>query len=977
MILLTHLETRKKKKNSAHALWLDQERGELFCRACDDYIYDASFDSCALGAAAAAWHLRGGARARPSSALAPPPLREAAEVERDEQENIAAAAAGLPSMMIDEDDEEDGGIDEELLRSIPRRPTTPSTAAALGAATDADAALAAALSSSSSTSAASTSTITNEPAAAVAVPEDGMPPGLRGLANLGNTCYVSSVLQALVHAPPLRDFFLSGGHCRHACADERSAAAAADAAAAAAAARAAPAPPAPPPGTAVPLLNFGRGSTPPPPSANGAAAAALGALPPCLPCELSSVVAGAYSGERSPIKPSALLAAWWHVSGLSGAQQQDAHEFYLGALQTLDNCKMPMPLPRPATAGASSSGAAPPPPRTPRLGRGAPISRAAFGGLLRSDVTCCGCGFTSTAHDPFLDISIDVSRPRPPARVAGGGVSSARRAAAAAAAAAAAEKADKAAAAAAASAVASEASPSDKSSPTASPSPAPAPDADDEDKRPAHSLLLQSSSSLFHNPYPGQGARGRRGIRATRASMRRRCGACPPCLRPGSKKACLDPLVLAEAAGKETGTGTAAITTARGGSSSSAEVGGFEEAAAASGKEKQQKLTSSSLSPPPAARTSAEASAAAALALAAPAPAPLSSSSSLSKSKCLDAFTASKRALSRACAIPSRPPGAVSLLGCLRRFVAPERLEPGRWRCDGCGSDAPGATKQMSIRRLPPVLCLHVKRFEGASSSGYGCGGGGSGGGSGGGGGGGGAQAHRSGRKLDTPLLFPAFLDLSPFMSASVFAARMGNLPGGVLAAGADANGGGGGGSAAAARATAAATSSHCCGAAVAGGAAKAADAALSAAALARMIGAPLNGSGSGGKAAPWPSTPARPTTATAAAAAETKRAKRSAPSKDPAPHPSPPPIPPYELYAVVSHSGSLTGGHYVSFVRAGGRWYSADDGAVTPSDEASARSAQPYMLFYRAVGGAGGGVLFGSRGGEEDEEEEEGGMEE
>ena len=67
--------------------------------------------------------------------------------------------------------------------------------------------------------------------------------------------------------------------------------------------------------------------------------------------------------------------------------------------------------------------------------------------------------------------------------------------------------------------------------------------------------------------------------------------------------------------------------------------------------------------------------------------------------------------------------------------------------------------------------------------------------------------------------------------------------------------------------------------------------------------------------------------------------------------------------------------------MRAGARWYAADDGAVTPSDEASARAAQPYMLFYRAVGGAGGGTLFGSRGGEsgdeEEDGEEEGGMEE
>lgn len=31
-----------------------------------------------------------------------------------------------------------------------------------------------------------------------------------------------------------------------------------------------------------------------------------------------------------------------------------------------------------------------------------------FGGILRSDVVCAVCGYTSTAHDPFKDISVDV-----------------------------------------------------------------------------------------------------------------------------------------------------------------------------------------------------------------------------------------------------------------------------------------------------------------------------------------------------------------------------------------------------------------------------------------------------------------------------------------------------------------------------------------------------------------------------------------
>ena len=38
-----------------------------------------------------------------------------------------------------------------------------------------------------------------------------------------------------------------------------------------------------------------------------------------------------------------------------------------------------------------------------------------FGGILRSDVVCATCGYTSTAHDPFKDISVDI--PEPPRHI--------------------------------------------------------------------------------------------------------------------------------------------------------------------------------------------------------------------------------------------------------------------------------------------------------------------------------------------------------------------------------------------------------------------------------------------------------------------------------------------------------------------------------------------------------------------------------
>lgn len=107
--------------------------------------------------------------------------------------------------------------------------------------------------------------------------------GLRGLINLGNTCFMNCIVQALTHTPLLRDYFLAD---RHECQMES-------------------------------------GSD------------------QCLVCEMATLFQEFYSGASSPHTPYKLLhLVWTNARHLAGYEQQDAHEFLIATLDVLhQHCK--------------------------------------------------------------------------------------------------------------------------------------------------------------------------------------------------------------------------------------------------------------------------------------------------------------------------------------------------------------------------------------------------------------------------------------------------------------------------------------------------------------------------------------------------------------------------------------------------------------------------------------------------------------
>ncbi|TPX56080.1 hypothetical protein PhCBS80983_g04802 [Powellomyces hirtus] len=157
--------------------------------------------------------------------------------------------------------------------------------------------------------------------------------GLRGCFNLGNTCFMNAILQAMIHNPVLKFYFLSDQHSKSTC-DKRD-------------------------------VN-------------------------CMACHMDTVFQEFYNGETKPFGPAAFLhAMWMSQKQMAGYSQQDAHEFFISLANEMhNNCSN--------HEGPDSECSC--------------IIHQTFAGLLQSDVTCSSCNAVSTAHDPILDMSLELKR---------------------------------------------------------------------------------------------------------------------------------------------------------------------------------------------------------------------------------------------------------------------------------------------------------------------------------------------------------------------------------------------------------------------------------------------------------------------------------------------------------------------------------------------------------------------------------------
>ena len=159
---------------------------------------------------------------------------------------------------------------------------------------------------------------------------------------MGQTCFMSVILQSLIHNPIIRTFYLSEGHRKEDC--EREA---------------------------------------------------------CTSCALDDIFTDFFGQEKHEGYGAVhmLQGCWKGGGGLAGYSQQDAHEYLGFILNSLHAAN---------TAEDDDSQGLITQPRDAATRDCPCVIHQTFGGLLKSTVTCSTCKNTTTALDPFMDLSLDI-----------------------------------------------------------------------------------------------------------------------------------------------------------------------------------------------------------------------------------------------------------------------------------------------------------------------------------------------------------------------------------------------------------------------------------------------------------------------------------------------------------------------------------------------------------------------------------------
>ncbi|KAF2459296.1 hypothetical protein BDY21DRAFT_362068 [Lineolata rhizophorae] len=220
--------------------------------------------------------------------------------------------------------------------------------------------------------------------------------GLRGLYNMGQTCFMSVIVQALLHNPFMRAFFLGEGHRRDECARANANSASSGVVASEEKSQ----------------DKAGGGS--------GGGGHAQGSST-CTSCALDEIFQEFHSSEKTEGYGAVamLMASWMSAQSLAGYQQQDAHEYMQFLFNALhqDNrpsAALPDGLPSPTK---EENG-------TKRVNNGDDSSSASydtsstdpcpciihniFYGQLQSTVTCAKCRNVNATLEPVVDFSLEL-----------------------------------------------------------------------------------------------------------------------------------------------------------------------------------------------------------------------------------------------------------------------------------------------------------------------------------------------------------------------------------------------------------------------------------------------------------------------------------------------------------------------------------------------------------------------------------------